>query len=128
MEEDSQSQPAEERKCAVAGFGFENGHPVPVANPDFTTIELAEISENQRVKIWMAGAVAGITLASAGKTVERKGARAELLAYVVGKSHCKTQTSLASFLGVSKGTVSLELNTVKVELGRQLDVLLASLK
>ena len=128
MSEDSRDQSAEQRKCAVAEFGYVDQKPVPITHFDSRAIDLAEIGEDARVKIWLDGATVGIALASAGKTVHRSGVRAKLLAYVVGKSECKTQTELAELCGMTKGAVSQQLYTVNVELARQRDVLLASLK
>jgi hypothetical protein len=116
---DSQNQSAEQRKCAVPGFGFVNQKPVPITNFPYDELD-GEVGngmdEGEQEKIALNAMAETVKFLVAGKNSKRNGERLELLAFLCGLSQSKNQTQLAKRIGKSQGWVSQNLIFLKSQL------------
>jgi hypothetical protein len=114
-----QHKPAIHGECEFAAF--ENGERCAVTPFDFEALE-GDVAESEQVKLWADGALAMLGLINAGKTVERAGRRARLIAFFLGRSDCKNQKELAAKLKISSAAVCQNLISLHAEFKQMRDI------
>jgi hypothetical protein len=103
-------------------IGFDdNGQPVLVTAFDFDALE-GGVTDSEQVRLWGDGAIAMLALINAGKSVERAGRRAKLIAFFLGRSDFKNQKELAAKLDITPAAVCQNLISLHAEFKQMRDI------